>query len=107
MFLEPDRVREVVQCDHRLDPASAQSSEHLAVAHQRAVIPLTRRRLDAAPFEREAQRVQPHLRGGVEVALGVVPPVAGAPAGFAGLDVSRALPRVPLVVGIAALILMR
>jgi len=114
-LLEPDRVREVVQSDEWRKSPLAQALEHLAVACERRIIPCAWSRLDPAPFQRETQGVQPHLRGEVEVALGCpagraargVPPVAGPSARLAGLDVPGLLPGVPLIVGVTALVLVR
>ena len=107
---QPQRVGEVVQRDHRLDAAGAQQADHLGVLAQAGLVEQPRLRLDPAPLDRQAQAVDPELGRPVEVGRGglQVPPV-GRPAGFgAVMDAARLLlPRGPLVVAVAALVLVR
>src|SRR5574341_1234706 len=48
----PDRVGEVVECDHRLNPTLAQPFHHLPIASDGALIPDARLRFNTAPFYR-------------------------------------------------------
>src|SRR5919201_5107237 len=57
-ILEPDRIGEVVERDHRLEPTVAQAGRDLAVALERVIVPAARARLDPAPLDRHAEGVQ-------------------------------------------------
>jgi hypothetical protein len=95
--------------DHRLQPAGAEQADHLGVVAQRALVEDARRRLDPAPLHRDAQAVQPQLGGAVEVGRGAlqVPPIGGLARPMAVDDAAGLrLPGIPLVVRVAALVLM-
>ncbi len=107
---QPQRVGEVVQRDHRLDAAGAQQAEHLGVLAQRGLVEQSLLRLDPAPFDRDAQAVQPQLSRAVEVGRGdlQVPPVGRGAGHVSVVDAARLLlPCGPLVVPVAALVLVR
>ena len=93
--LEPDRVVEVMQRHHRLDPALAQGDHHLAVSGERSVVEAPDLGLDARPVDRHPQRGQAQVPREVEVPFRVLPPVASDPAAVAGLDVAEGLPARP------------
>ena len=63
--------------------------------------------LHAAPLDGDAQSVEPELGAELEIALGILPPVAGITAGVAGANVSGTLPVMPLVERVASFKLVR
>ena len=107
---EPHGIREMVQRDHRFEPTLAQQADHLPVLCQRLGIELTGPGLDAAPFDRDAQAVQPQLGRAIEVGRSglQVPPVRG-PAAYlsAGDAAGLLLPQGPVVGAVVAFVLVR
>src|SRR6185295_9305440 len=67
--LQPARVSEVVQRDHRGDPPVAERLEHLAVAPDRGDIEDALARLDPAPLDRHPVGVLAERRRAVEIGL--------------------------------------
>src|SRR5690349_21316027 len=105
-FIEPERVREMMECDHRRHAAFTQLAQRVTVMLQRILVPCIRRRLDAAPFHRHAMSGLPRLCGAVEVLLPApTPPIAGQTRRPFGMPFL--LPFPPLVVGIVSFHLMR
>jgi hypothetical protein len=94
----------VVERDHRLDPPVVERLEHRPVAVQRCRVDLPGRDLHPAPLDGEAQRLEAHIGGAIEVGLGVLPPIAGQACGVARGDAALlVLPGPPLIVGVLAL----
>src|SRR5579859_3807329 len=95
-----------MQCDQGLDMPPAQIDQHRSIAINRHVLPVPLGRLNATPFDTQAQRVILHLLGQGKIALGLLPPVTGIPARLTGQNMPRLFPAMPLVSGIASLALM-
>src|SRR5579875_906597 len=104
---KPQRVSEVMQGDEWFHMAAAQICEHLPVTVDGGAIPLPLPRLNAAPFDAQAQSVVFHLLGPLKIAFRVVPPIAGVSSIFSGKNMPLLLPAIPLIVRIAALTLIR
>ncbi len=105
-FIQPERIGEMVQGDHRRHAALFQAAQHGAIAFQCVFVPALRFGLDAAPFYRKAVRVLTALGGAVEILApaSAAPPIAGQTR-FA-ICMAFLLPLPPLVIGIVALHLM-
>ncbi len=102
--LEPAWVGEVVQRDHRRDPALVERREQLAVAPDRRLVEGAVARLDPAPLDREPVRVLAERRHAIEVGYGVAPPAAGLARAVAVPDpAGLLLPVPPLVVVVLTL----
>src|SRR5215211_7488793 len=105
-FIEPERIGEMMQRDHRCDAALAQSAQHGAIPLERIFIPRIGHWLDSAPFHRHAVRVLPGLCSAVEVLLPApTPPITGQTRRAFCMTFLFPLP--PLIVCIIAFHLMR
>ncbi len=99
LLVEPRRVREVMQRDHRADAERPEPLEHAAIGAQRLSVEPAALGLDAGPLDRHPVGLQAGLREQLEVPLEAVPVVYRAPAGRLGP--ARPLPGRPVVLDAA------
>ena len=106
--LQPARVGEVVQRNHRGNAAPAQRKKHGPVAIERGVVEDAFARLDPAPLDREPVGVLAQCSRAIKIRLGIAPPAACVAGAVAVPDpAGLLLPIPPLVVAVLALDLVR
>src|SRR5438128_2196541 len=96
--LQPARVGEMVQRDHRGDAAAPHRLEQFAVALDRAIVEVALAWLDPAPLDREAVGVVAERRRAIQVTFGVAPPATGLAGAVAVPDPAGLLLPVPPLV---------
>ncbi|MNS01940.1 hypothetical protein D3C72_332330 [compost metagenome] len=98
--VHPGGVGVVHERDDRRHAPGVHGLQHGAVAPDGLPIDLARSRLDAAPLDAEAEGVEPHVLGEIEIALVELPAVGGLARGL--LDLAGGLPLGPVAGGVAA-----
>ncbi len=100
-LFKPPRMCEVMQADDGLDSALVQALQHLPIAPQCRRVEASFFRLNAAPFQREPQRLHSQIARNIKISLRILPPVARLAALVARPDPARQLPIRPLIAVVA------
>src|SRR5258706_11752329 len=95
----------MMKCDHGSHAAVFKSAQHGTIFFKCVFIPAIRRRLNAAPLDRQAMCVLTRFSGAVEIFAPASTPPIGRKSGFI-CSVTLLLPFMPVVICIVAFHLM-
>src|SRR5690349_4469150 len=84
-----------------------QIRQHRPIAVDSSAVPHALCGFNAAPLQAQPQCIQTHVFGQRKIAFGFLPPVGGFAAAFTCANMTLLFPAMPLIICIAAFILMR